>query len=65
MLRNQQVLQFAAKLACVALVVSVMFPLGRMVFPLVADQFGSLSFSALEAVVSTSLGYGLYSAFFG
>ena len=32
---NQSLLKLAARLACVALVVSVVFPLGRILFPYV------------------------------
>jgi hypothetical protein len=62
---SHDVLRLAARLACVALVVSVVFPLGVLVFPYVADDLGSLSFSAVEAVVSTTIGFGIYAAFFG
>jgi hypothetical protein len=58
-------LRLAARLVCVALVVSVVFPLGRLVFPYVADEFGSLSFGAIEAVVSTTLGFSIYALVFG
>ncbi len=60
-----RLLRLAARLACVALVVSVVFPLGSMVFPYVADDVGHVPFSALEAVLSTSIGFSLYGAFFG
>jgi hypothetical protein len=53
------------KLLCVALVVSVMVPAGRMAFPLLAGSVDHLEFSALEAVVSATLGFGLYAALFG
>ena len=52
------------KLMCVALVATLMFPLGQLVFPLVAGSLGVLSFSAIEAVVSATLGFGIYAAFF-
>ncbi len=58
-------LRLAARIACVALVVSVVFPLGKLVFPYLADDFGSMSFSAVEAVFSTTLGFGIYAVFFG
>jgi hypothetical protein len=50
---------------CVALVVSLIFPAGRMLFPLIAHEIGTTPFGAIEAVVSTSLGFGLYAALFG
>jgi hypothetical protein len=57
--------RLAARLVCVALVVSVVFPLGRLVFPYVAEEFGSLSFSAVEAVLSTTVGFSIYALVFG
>jgi hypothetical protein len=53
------------KLLCVALVVSVMVPAGRMAFPFLTQWLDNLEFSAVEAVVSTTLGFGLYAALFG
>jgi hypothetical protein len=52
------------KLMCVALVASIMFPLGQMVFPYVATEIGDLPFSAIEAVLSATIGFGIYAAFF-
>ena len=52
------------KVACVALVAAVMFPVGQILFPHVAVM-GSAPFSAVEAVLSTGLGYGLYAVLFG
>jgi hypothetical protein len=62
---GQDYLRLAARLACVALVVSVVFPVGKVLFPYVADEFGSLPFSAIEAVVSTTVGFSIYAVFFG
>ena len=53
------------KLLCVALVASVMVPIGRMALPLLAGSVDNLEFNAFEAVVSTSLGFGLYAVLFG
>jgi hypothetical protein len=53
------------RLLCVALVVSVMVPAGRMAFPFLAHWLDNLEFSAVEAVVSTTLGFGLYAVLFG
>ncbi len=39
--------------------------LGRILFPYVGAEFGILQFSALEAVLSTTVGFGIYTAFFG
>ena len=41
------------KVLCVALVASIMLPLGRMVFPFV------------DTVVSATVGFGLHATFFG
>lgn len=65
MTNDPRLIRLAARLACVALVVSIMFPLGRMVFPYVAEELGTMQFSALEAVLSTTVGFGIYTAFFG
>ncbi len=53
------------KLACVGLMVCLVFPLGSMLYPYVADAIDNLPYSAIEAVVTTSLGFGLYGALFG
>ena len=54
-----------ARLACVGVVVCVVFPLGQMVFPAMADAIGAFPFTAVEAVVTATLGYGLFEALFG
>jgi hypothetical protein len=53
------------KILCVAAVASIMLSLGRIVFPLVDGMIGGLQFDAIEAVVSATLGFGLYAAIFG
>jgi hypothetical protein len=53
------------KLLCVALVVSFIFPTGEMLFPMVGDWTGTMLYGTIEAVLSTSLGFGLYAALFG
>jgi hypothetical protein len=53
------------KVACVGLVVTVMFPVGRMLFPYVGPEIGSMSFGAIEAMVSATLGFSIYAALFG
>lgn len=53
------------KLACVAVVVVIVFPLGMMLFPYIANEIGGMPFKALEAMVSATLGLGLYAALFG
>ena len=52
------------KLMCVALVASVIFPLGRMVYPLVAQDIGDIPYGAIQAVLSASVGFGIYAALF-
>jgi hypothetical protein len=53
------------KLLCVALVASVMMPLGRDVYPYIASLMDALKFDAVEAVLSTTIGFALYAAMFG
>ena len=53
------------KLLCVAAIASITLSLGRIVFPLVAGTVGGLQFDTIEAVVSATLGFGLYAAMFG
>jgi hypothetical protein len=53
------------KLLCVALVVCLVIPAGRAAFPVLAGSIDRLEFSAIEAVTSATLGFGLYAAFFG
>ena len=52
------------KLMCVALVASVVFPLGRMVYPYVAHEIGDLSYGAIQAIFTATLGMGIYTVFF-
>jgi hypothetical protein len=42
-----------------------MLPVGQMVYPYVNDVLGGLEFNAIEAVVSATLGFGIYAAIFG
>ena len=53
------------KIICVAVVVSIVFPAGQALFPVIGHEIGETPFSAIEAVLSTSLGFGLYAALFG
>jgi hypothetical protein len=53
------------RLLCVALVASVMMPVGRDVYPHIESLIGSLNFDVLEAVVSATLGFAIYAAVFG
>jgi hypothetical protein len=52
------------KLMCVALVASVMMPLGREIYPYIESMLDSLQFNAVEAVISTTLGFAIYAAMF-
>jgi hypothetical protein len=52
------------KLMCVALVASVVFPTGRMIYPYVAHDIGDVPFGAIQAVFSATLGFGIYAVFF-
>jgi hypothetical protein len=52
------------KLLCVALVAAVVFPLGRMAHPYVAHDIGNLSFGAIQAIFTATLGMGIYAVFF-
>jgi hypothetical protein len=49
------------RLVCVALVTAVMLPLGSAVFPYVSHALDGTQFQALEAVLSATLGFGIYS----
>ena len=52
------------KLMCVALVASLVFPVGRMIYPYVAHDIGDVPFGAIQAVFSATLGFGIYSVLF-
>lgn len=54
---------FIAKLLCIALVAVIMLPVGRMLFPYVSAELSRMQFQALEAVVSATLGFGIYGVF--
>jgi hypothetical protein len=47
------------RLLCVALVAAIMLPVGRMIFPYVSGDLSGMQFHAIEAVVSTFLGFGI------
>ncbi len=49
------------KLLYVAFVATVMLPLGHILFPYVSDSLSGTQFQAIEAVVSATLGFGIYS----
>ena len=48
------------KLMCVGLVAAVMLPVGTLCFPYVSHDLSGTQFQALEAVVSTGLGFGIF-----
>ena len=52
------------KVMCVALVASVVFPLGRMGYPYVAHDIGDLPYGAIQAIFTATLGMGIYAVFF-
>ena len=62
MTENRQLL---LRLACVAAVVCVVFPIGRMVFPEASAAIGAFPFAAIEATVTATLGFSLFEVLFG
>ncbi len=54
---------FIAKLLCIGLVAAIMLPVGRLLFPYVSAELSRVQFQALEAVVSATLGFGIYGVF--
>ncbi len=52
-----------AKLLCIGLVTAVMLPLGGVLFPYVSADLSRIQFQALEAVVSATVGLGIYGVF--
>ncbi|MPZ54936.1 MAG: hypothetical protein GEU91_00270 [Rhizobiales bacterium] len=57
--------QLVLRVACVAVTLCVVFPLGQIVFYEVANVIGELPFNAIEAVVTATLGFGLFEVLFG
>ena len=53
------------KLLCVAIVASVMMPVGREIYPYIAGMLDSMQFDAVEAVLSATLGFAIDAAMFG
>jgi hypothetical protein len=51
------------KLLCIGLVAAVMLPVGRLLFPYVSAELTRIQFQALEAVVSATVGFGIYGIF--
>jgi hypothetical protein len=52
---------FIVRLLCVAAVAAIMVPVGGMLFPYVEGDLSGMQFHTLEAVVSTTLGFGIFS----
>jgi hypothetical protein len=51
------------RVLCVALVAAIMVPLGNMLFPYVSSELSGIQFQTLEAVVSATLGFGIFAIF--
>jgi hypothetical protein len=51
------------KLLCVALVAAIVLPVGRLLFPYVSHEMTGMQFQAIEAVLSATVGFGIYSIF--
>jgi len=51
------------RILCVALVAAIMVPLGNMLFPYVSSELSGTQFQTLEAVVSATLGFGIFAIF--
>jgi hypothetical protein len=54
---------FIAKILCIAAVAAVMLPIGGMLFPYVSAELSQIQFQAIEAVISATVGFGLYGIF--
>ena len=52
-----------SRLLYVALVAVIMLPVGSVLFPYVSHELTDMQFQAIEAVVSATLGFGIYSIF--
>ena len=51
------------KLLCVALVAAIVLPVGHILFPYVSHELTGIQFQAIEAVLSATVGFGIYSIF--
>lgn len=51
------------RLLCVGLVAAIMLPVGHLLFPYVSGELSGIEFRAIEAVVSATAGFGIYSIF--
>jgi len=52
-----------ARLLCIGLVAAIMLPVGGMIFPYVSSALSRMEFQTLEAVVSATVGFGIYGVF--
>jgi hypothetical protein len=53
------------KIMCVALVATVMMPVGQVLFPYVSHVLSDTQFRVVEAVFSATLGFGLSATIVG
>jgi hypothetical protein len=51
------------KVLYVAFVAVIMLPMGRILFPYVSHELTGMQFQAIEAVVSATVGFSMYSIF--
>ncbi len=51
------------RLLCVAFVAAIVLPVGRILFPYVSHELSGIQFQAIEAVLSATVGFGIYSIF--
>jgi hypothetical protein len=51
------------KILCVALVAAIMLPAGRIIFPYVSSELNGIQFHTIEAVVSATVGFGIFAIF--
>ena len=51
---------FVTKLLCISFVAAIMLPLGRILFPYVSGDLSQMQFQAIEAVISATVGFGIY-----
>ena len=54
---------FVTKILCVGLVAAIMLPVGRVLFPYVSGEMSGMQFQAIEAVVSATVGFGIFAMF--
>ena len=49
-----------SRLLCVGLVAALMLPVGHLLFPYVSSELSGIQFQAIEAVVSATVGFGIF-----